>query len=383
MLKIKNNWRFVINCLIATLAVVVGLALAEMALASMFDVYGTSLRFGQTPPDLGSGQNLLYGTIGAGSSGTGSFLLFQKPSGTDKFRVDHNGNVTAAGDVCANGKCLSSLGGSVNASNVTAGTFGAGSFTFPANLTVNGNLDIGGDAINLGTDMRLAQSTDWFYILNDAGSYSNKGLAVQNVWVNGTLYFGVANPTISASSYFIAPGGAYFNSGTVYTEAAIQARGGIHNDTGAYLTISGGTSGATYFSGNVGVGVTTAGANLEVAGAAIINNVSRTGLGMKVYNDISVFNAVQLTESNLSTVNSWMYGPTNALYLGTGSTVNEANATVAITAGSVGIGTNSPAAKLEVSGGPIKASGGFILETRTGSDPASPAVGQMWLRTDL
>jgi hypothetical protein len=48
------------------------------------------------------------------------------------------------------------------------------------------------------------------------------------------LSFSNANPYITASSYFVAPGGAYFNSGTVYTEAAIQARGGINNDAGSF-----------------------------------------------------------------------------------------------------------------------------------------------------
>jgi len=50
--------------------------------------------------------------------------------------------------------------------------------------------------------------------------------------------------------------------------------------------------------------------------------------------------------------------------------------------GNVGIGTASPGAKLEVQGGSIKATGGLIIEERT-SDPASPATGQMWLRTDI
>jgi len=46
------------------------------------------------------------------------------------------------------------------------------------------------------------------------------------------FYSNNANPYLNFSSYFVAPGGAYFNSGTVYTEAAIQARGGISNDSG-------------------------------------------------------------------------------------------------------------------------------------------------------
>ncbi|MHC4500968.1 MAG: hypothetical protein ACYS21_17855, partial [Planctomycetota bacterium] len=51
--------------------------------------------------------------------------------------------------------------------------------------------------------------------------------------------------------------------------------------------------------------------------------------------------------------------------------------------GDVGIGTTSPDAKLEVDGGAIKATGGLIIETRTGSDPPSPVTGQIWLRTDI
>ncbi len=50
--------------------------------------------------------------------------------------------------------------------------------------------------------------------------------------------------------------------------------------------------------------------------------------------------------------------------------------------GLVAIGTETVSdeskVKLEVQGGAIKATGGFIVETRS-SDPASPAVGQMWL----
>jgi len=48
--------------------------------------------------------------------------------------------------------------------------------------------------------------------------------------------------------------------------------------------------------------------------------------------------------------------------------------------GNVGIGPGAPTATLEVFGGPIKATGGLIIETRA-SDPPSPQTGQIWLIT--
>lgn len=46
----------------------------------------------------------------------------------------------------------------------------------------------------------------------------------------GNIRFDAANPYITAPSYIVIPGGAYFNSGTVYCEAQMQARGGVNND---------------------------------------------------------------------------------------------------------------------------------------------------------
>jgi len=54
-----------------------------------------------------------------------------------------------------------------------------------------------------------------------------------------------------------------------------------------------------------------------------------------------------------------------------------------VVTGGVGIGTINPGTnKLEVVGGPIKATGGLILETRA-TDPASPATGRVWVNTSI
>jgi len=72
--------------------------------ASLFETSGTSVHIGGSAYNLADGYNSLWGVLGTGSSGTGSFVLLQKSDGTsyvDKFRIDHNGNVTAAGIVTA------------------------------------------------------------------------------------------------------------------------------------------------------------------------------------------------------------------------------------------------------------------------------------------
>jgi hypothetical protein len=62
--------------------------------------------------------------------------------------------------------------------------------------------------------------------------------------------FAFSNPTFSSPSYITMPGGAYFNSGTVYMEANLKARGGVGNDAAPALTLTGGTSGYTQINGS-------------------------------------------------------------------------------------------------------------------------------------
>jgi len=87
-------------------------------------------------------------------------------------------------------------------------------------VVVNGNLSVTGTfpGDNLGNHTATTTLN-----MNSQSITNATGLSFTN-----------ANPYITASSYFVAPGGAYFNSGTVYFEAATQVRGGIQNDAGSY-----------------------------------------------------------------------------------------------------------------------------------------------------
>lgn len=91
---------------------------------------------------------------------------------------------------------------------------------------------------------------------------------------SGNLRFDAANPYISASSYIVMPGGLYISGGTHYDQNQYECRGGIHNDNAAYLTIAGGTSSISYFTGNVGIKTTTPARSLEVNNALKFTNSS-------------------------------------------------------------------------------------------------------------
>ncbi|MFT3765765.1 MAG: hypothetical protein QM820_09640 [Minicystis sp.] len=96
----------------------------------------------------------------------------------------------------------------------------------------------------------------------------------------GNIRFAAANPYMVASSYIIVPGGAYFNSGTVYFEAQAQFRGGIHNDTNAALTIAGGTSGITYVTNTLGIGTASPADQVHATGSIRADGIVYWGNGL-------------------------------------------------------------------------------------------------------
>jgi Bacterial shufflon protein, N-terminal constant region len=89
--------------------------------------------------------------------------------------------------------------------------------------------------------------------------------------VNGNIKMTAANPVLSSGgSYISIPNGIYSSSGTApsYFEGPLMVRNVLQNDSGAALTIGGGTSGLTNFNGPIAI--TTAG-NLTMGGNAVID----------------------------------------------------------------------------------------------------------------
>ena len=87
---------------------------------------------------------------------------------------------------------------------------------------------------------------------------------------SGNLRFSSPNPYISASSYILMPGGLYVSGGTLYANNQAQLRGGIRNDNGPYLELTGGTSTVTYINGKLGVGTSAPGAKTQIN--AVVSN---------------------------------------------------------------------------------------------------------------
>jgi hypothetical protein len=163
----------------------------------------------------------------------------------------------------------------------------------------------------------------------------------------------------------------------------------IHNNTGMVTIQS---------DGKVGIGTNNPAKTLDVMAGT--SSAFRVG-GTEEHNlEITYFHG-GLADVPGSTAGMQMIGPANAhvvldipgndggdgFYVRVPSTLElwptvDTTAFVVKASGNIGIGTNNPNEKLEVRGGPIKATGGLIIETRT-SDPPSPATGQIWLRTDM
>lgn len=88
-----------------------------------------------TNADTGSSQSIFKNIANAGGT-----TQFSAGSNNSSLRFQGNGGTTVSFDASANKVIIDGSTSTIAAPNVTAGQFGAGNYTFPGNVTVNGNI---------------------------------------------------------------------------------------------------------------------------------------------------------------------------------------------------------------------------------------------------
>ena len=263
----------------------------------------------------------------------------------------------------------------LSASPTLTGTITAAAATFSGLLYASGGLEFPGStwmyASGAGSRNLYIGASDMYLELGGSGSFhfrnsSDADVAAINYLGNlsdtaetitgGNLTFSSANPAItSGGSYITIPYGLYVSGGpALYSAVVINARGGIADDTAAYLTIAGGTSGYTDFTGNVGIGTTTPNSTFEVNGAARLSNATTAQTTLQLYQygaatDKKTWEVIDYGTSGdfaIRTVNDAYTSSAEALHITRGS--GDAISNVYFPSGNVGIGTTAPQAALHV-----------------------------------
>lgn len=206
-------------------------------------------------------------------------------------------------------------------------------------------------------------------------------------------FFIFSEESITISTYYPSPVG-------VYTELRSQrmAIGDNYFNAASYpwdtngILLAGEVSqdADLVVEGNVGIGTANPFVQLHVhsSAAGIPGTINISGI------DSATYSQLLLHDDSADMNNNWFIAHKNMqgaamqddLQIGKWITstpaVTRIDVAVDSETGNVGIGTGDPQARLEVLGGAIKATDGLIIETRT-TDPANPAAGQIWLRTDI
>jgi hypothetical protein len=275
-LNASGNWRFLannsglnwLNDGGTSYPVLTTLNYTSYTVAKTGDTMTGALSFSGTPMQVGYG-------VGVGFYGDGSNIAIRAPSGGSLFLQSASGSANWAlinGGAANFTSPLQQAGNQVwhagnftpsNYAGVTSPNFGglpSFNVTDASNPIANATIGDGGLRVNsqnissgaayieflnenrcgaffgLDTDSQFKVGGWSFgsvsHVLLHDGNFSYYALPITNPTIGGALTFSAANPTISASSYMVVPGGAYFSSMPVYVQGALNARGTLGNDQG-------------------------------------------------------------------------------------------------------------------------------------------------------
>jgi hypothetical protein len=219
-------------------------------------------------------------------------------------------------------------------------------------------------------------------LLSDGASATANGnfFVNNNLAVTGNVGIGTATPGYSLHLYKASSEtGAELSWGS--TDIYISHGGwgigagkfGIGNGSVPTLTVD-------TINNNIGIGTTNPGTKLEVAGQIKITG-GTPGAGKVLTSDATGLATWTTLGGGGGLIGG--SGADNYIPMFNGASALENSAIYQADTGNIGIGIINPGTKLEVAGGPIKATGGLIMETRSnGTNPTNPAVGQIWMCTD-
>ena len=288
----------------------------------------------------------------------------------------------------------------LNQSQIAAGA--VGSSQLATNLTVNGTLTA---AAFTGNGSGLTNLTGYVAKAGDT--------------MTGTLNL-PANGLVAGGSQLVLTNGNV-GIGTTSPDQALQVNGNIHVNTGnrvqadtynnaantaniIYRTGTStivGTSITAQDNGNVGIGTTSPGTTLEVAGTASgqLDSLLLRNTSTAQSDSVALSFVNQYANTPLAKIRGYVGaigdnggGIDFQIRDGQTGTYTTAMSIIdssfpGIGTANIGIGTTNPATTLDVNGsatvrGTINAVGGLVIQNVT-ADPTNPVPGQIWLRTDL
>ena len=319
----------------------------------------------------GAGNNSFVGNVGIGTATPNTKLdvrggINAGTNGTE-FTLSSSGAVVA---VTYNGLTINPTTGILSIANTKTLTVSndatvSGTNTGDQTITLTGDITGSGTA-SFATTIGNAKVTNTML----AGSIAANKLIGTDIATVGTITTGTWNGSIIPLAY----GGTGTATGSITGTGALTFAAGGSNQN-VTLTPSG--TGYTVLNGNVGVGTAVPGEKLEINGNIKISTAAANGAGLEIYSNGQVSNNLTLRQGwGTATDNiGYLYNRANAdLIFGT----NNSEKMRILAGGNLGIGTISPGAKLDVTGGRIIQAGSAAvtgyLETNSGMLASTTAL---------